>query len=253
MTLRRPAAALLVAAGVVLPAGAAHGARLTAGLSADQVAPTAPAGVPFAAAATLHGTLTRDRHLTWRLQSADTTGPVTAARVHLAGRGVAGPAVLTLCAPCAARARGVVTRVAPRVAAALRTGGAYVQVETAANPAGELRGAVIIAIRAALRQLPSHARRTETRGIRALTGLLNGNRLEWDLVLQGIRSPVTRAEVRSGGTAVRVLCAPCGTHRSGVWRLPRDGERRLRGGRLALWVATAEDPSGYATVAVRVD
>ncbi|MCC6829916.1 MAG: CHRD domain-containing protein [Thermoleophilia bacterium] len=253
MTLRRPVAALLAVAGIVVPAGAAHGARLTAALSADQVLPAVPAGVPFAAAATFHGTLTRARHLTWRLQSSGTTGPVTAARIHLGGRRADGPAVLTLCAPCATRTRGTVARVTPRVAAALRTGRAYVEIATAANPAAELRGAVVIAIRTALRQLPDHPHRTETRGMRVLTGLLDGGHLDWDLVLQGIASPVTRAEIREGDATVRVLCAPCGGIRSGTWRLRRGHEQALRRGDLKLWIATAADRTGYATGRILID
>ncbi|MFN8120865.1 MAG: CHRD domain-containing protein [Thermoleophilia bacterium] len=252
MSLRRPAAALLAAAAAAVPAGAAHGARLTAGLSADQVVPTAPAGVPFAAAATFHGTLTPAGRLVWRLRSSGTTGPVSAARVHLGARGARGPAVVVLCAPCGTGARGTVRRVAPRVAAALRTGRAYVEVVTAANPDGELRGSVVVAVRAALRQLPSHPRRAETRGVRALTALLDGRRLDWDLVLQGIGSPVTRAEIRAGDAAVRVLCAPCGVRRTGTWRLTAGQGRLLRDGRLTLRIATARDPGGYAEGAVPV-
>lgn len=242
----RHAAALLAAAAVLVPAASAHGARVTAALSVEEVVPATPAGVTFAPEGRLAGTLRADGRLTWRLTHSGTTGTVTAAHLRLGARGATGRVVAVLCAPCGRTIPTRSARLPVAVAAAVRNGRAYVELVTAANPGGELRGQVVVALRAGLRQLPSHPPRTETRGVRAFTGILEGRRLDWDLVLQGIEGKVTRAEVRDGDTPVRVLCAPCRTRTTGAWALSAGQNRLLRAGRLTVWIATAGDPAGYA-------
>lgn len=246
MSPRRPWAVLLTAAAIILPAAAADGAVLTAGMSADQVVPTAPAGVPFAAWGRLNATLRVDGRLTWRVNSAGTSGPVTRANLRLGRRGSTGRLVAVLCEPCVGRPRVRTARLPLPFAAAVRAGGAYVELVTAANPGGELRGQVVVAVRSALRQLPSHPPRTETRGVRVLNGVLEGRRLDWDLILQGIDAKVTRAEIRRDAGPVLTLCAPCRTRQTGTWNLSAVENRRLRAGAFTVWVATAVDPDGYS-------
>jgi hypothetical protein len=67
------------------------------------------------------------------------TGPASAAHVHLGRPGKAGPVAVPLCGPCRSGARGT-TRIAGGAITALLRGGAYVNVHTARNPAGEIRG-----------------------------------------------------------------------------------------------------------------
>lgn len=246
MSPRRPGAVLLTAAAILLPAAVADGAVLTAGMSADQVVPAAPAGVPFAASGRFHATLRVDGRFTWRVTSAGTSGPVTRANLRLGRRGSTGRVVAVLCDPCVGRPRVRTARLPIPVAAAVRNGGAYVELVTAANPGGELRGQVVVSVRAALRQLPSHPARAETRGVRVLNGALEGRRLDWDLVLQGIDAKVTRAEIRRGTDPVLPLCAPCRTRETGTWNLSAAENRRLRAGVYTVWVATTLDPGGYA-------
>ena len=251
MTARRAAGTAV--ASLALLAGAASGAgaaNLSAELSADQLR-TPPAGVSLGAAASFRGTLTAPGRLAWRLTTIGATGPVLAAHVHLGGRGVDGPAVLTLCAPCANPARGTVGRIPSRVAAALRDGRANVRVRTAANPAGELRGQVGVLIRADLTQaaaVPPHPPRPERRGVRSFSGLLDGTTLQYELFLQGIASRVTRTDIRRApaGRVVFTLCAPCGVGRSGTLTLTEPQRRLLRRGMLYVHTETTMDPAGYS-------
>jgi CHRD domain len=67
------------------------------------------------------------------------TGQAASAHVHLGKAGRAGPVVLGLCGPCRSGTRGT-SNVSARIANALRTGAAYVNVHTTRNPAGEIRG-----------------------------------------------------------------------------------------------------------------
>ena len=77
--------------------------------------------------------------LTWRLTFSKLTGRALAAHVHLGRPGVAGPVAVPLCGPCVTGAHGT-ARVTVRVRAALLSGGAYVNVHTVKNKAGEIRG-----------------------------------------------------------------------------------------------------------------
>jgi hypothetical protein len=132
------AASALFVTGLGLGATGSRETKLTARLAARSEIP-APKGAARATgmfAATLVG-----RSLTWRLTFSGLTGKALAAHVHLAKPGVAGPVVVPLCGPCVSgvHRRVVVTA---RVRAALLAGGAYVNVHTARNPAGEIRGQV---------------------------------------------------------------------------------------------------------------
>jgi hypothetical protein len=132
------AAAGLFLAGLGLGASKPGTVSLTARLGPGHETP-APKGAARASgafAATLTG-----RSLTWRLAFSRLTGKALAAHVHLGRPGVAGPVVVPLCGPCVSGAHGRAT-VSAKVRAALIAGGAYVNVHTAKNPGGEIRGQV---------------------------------------------------------------------------------------------------------------
>jgi hypothetical protein len=80
--------------------------------------------------------------LTWRLTFSRLSGKPIAAHVHLGRAGVAGPVVVPLCAPCRSGAHGAVS-VSVKTRLALITRGAYVNVHTPRNPAGEIRGQIL--------------------------------------------------------------------------------------------------------------
>ena len=86
-------------------------------------------------------TVTDAGSLTYRLKFAGLTGPAVAIHIHTGKAGVAGPVVVTLCAKNCVPRTGKVT-VKKAVVAALRAGTAYLNVHTAKNPAGEIRGQI---------------------------------------------------------------------------------------------------------------
>lgn len=77
----------------------------------------------------------------WRLTFSRLTGRAVAAHIHRGAPGKAGPVLVPLCAPCRNGVRGRAT-VGAGVLSALETGRAYVNVHTARNPAGEIRGQI---------------------------------------------------------------------------------------------------------------
>jgi hypothetical protein len=112
--------------------------RLSAALNAAQETPAPKA----ATRATGRFTATlRGRSLAWRLTFSRLSGKALAAHVHLGRKGIAGPVVVPLCGPCVSGVHRTVV-VTPKVRAALLNGSAYVNVHTARNPAGEIRGQV---------------------------------------------------------------------------------------------------------------
>jgi CHRD domain-containing protein len=77
----------------------------------------------------------------WTLKFHGLSGKAMAAHIHLGKKGVSGPVVVPLCGPCKATSSGSAT-ITSKVENALEKGGAYVNVHTAKNAAGEIRGQV---------------------------------------------------------------------------------------------------------------
>ena len=134
----------LVLAGVALAAPQADTYKLTSNLSARSEVPK-PTGVPAAAAGRFTGTvveLQNDRgRLTWRLTFSKLSGRAQAAHVHSGKPGKAGGVLAPLCGPCRSGQRGTVM-ITHKQLRTIRTGRAYVNVHTADNQAGEIRGQV---------------------------------------------------------------------------------------------------------------
>jgi hypothetical protein len=80
--------------------------------------------------------------LKWKLTFAGLSGKAVAAHIHKGKRGKAGPVVLALCGPCRSGQKGS-TKLAESVDDAIESGVAYVNVHTARNAAGEIRGQLI--------------------------------------------------------------------------------------------------------------
>jgi CHRD domain len=87
--------------------------------------------------ATLSGT-----HLVWKLTFAKLTGPATAAHIHLGGMGKAGNVVVPLCTPCKSGQTGTAT-ISASLLKTIKKHGTYVNVHTAKNPNGEIRGQLV--------------------------------------------------------------------------------------------------------------
>ena len=103
-----------------------------------------PGGVSSAASGTFSLTL---KHAggkytaTWKLTFSGLTGAAVAAHIHQGVPGKAGPVVLALCGPCKSGQSGK-AQLSGAAANALNGRKAYVNVHTAKNPAGEIRGQV---------------------------------------------------------------------------------------------------------------
>lgn len=129
------AAAALVSA--ALSFAAARSTVWTAALSSGQEVP--PQAVKDAAAHGLFKGTLSGTTLKWKLTFAKLTGPAAAAHIHMAAKGKSGAVVVPLCGPCTSGQSGTATITAAEMAA-FKKHLLYVNVHTAKNPAGEIRG-----------------------------------------------------------------------------------------------------------------
>jgi CHRD domain-containing protein len=109
---------------------------LSAGAEVPKPKVPAGAGGVFASTVTKDGTA---YSIAWKLTFKKLSGPAVAAHVHRGRPGVAGSVILALCGPCRSGQSGKMT-ITKTVAEAMRRGTAYVNVHTAKNSAGEIRG-----------------------------------------------------------------------------------------------------------------
>jgi hypothetical protein len=143
-TLVAIAAVGLGLAGLALAAPQKDTYKLTANLKARFEVPR-PKGVPTGATGLFTGTaveLGNDRaRLTWRLTFSKLSGRAAAAHIHAGKAGRAGGVMLALCGPCRNGQRGSST-ISHAQLRTIRAGRTYVNVHTAKNSAGEIRGQV---------------------------------------------------------------------------------------------------------------
>ena len=137
------AAAALVFATLSAARPAAAHFRLSTTLNAGQEIPKQVVrnGVGHG---TFSGTLVGTK-LTWKLTWAKLSGAAGAAHIHLGAVGKAGNVIVPLCTPCGA-ATGSKSGTATISASLLKTiqkHGTYVNVHTAKNPNGEIRGQLV--------------------------------------------------------------------------------------------------------------
>jgi len=89
---------------------------------------------------TFHATL-KGSTLKWTLTFSGLSGPATAAHIHMGAMGKAGNVVVPLCGPCKAKQSGS-AKVSKAVVKAAGKHLLYVNVHTAKNPNGEIRGQI---------------------------------------------------------------------------------------------------------------
>lgn len=134
------AAVALVAAAAAV--GASTATTFTYKATMTPAAEVPKASAPAKAQGVFTATVTEDgaaRSIGWKLTFKSLSGKAVAAHIHKGKPGVAGGVVLGLCGPCKTGQTGKAT-ISKSVAAALEQGRAYINVHTAKNAAGEIRG-----------------------------------------------------------------------------------------------------------------
>ena len=114
--------------------------KLKATLNAGQEIPKQTFKVTGATGA-FTATMSASGKISWKLTYRGTSGPVMAAHIHIGKVGKAGPVAVPLCGPCHSGQSGT-GRATPAQVKQIEAHGAYVNLHTAKNPAGEIRGQV---------------------------------------------------------------------------------------------------------------
>ena len=128
-----------LAAGIGFAAATSGTYKLSSKLSAGREVPK-PKGVPAGATGTFTGTL-KGKKLTFKLTFAQLSGKALAAHIHKGKAGTAGPVLVTLCGPCKSGVAKTLT-VTSAQRDAIERNLTYVNVHTAKNANGEIRGQV---------------------------------------------------------------------------------------------------------------
>lgn len=194
--------------------------------------------------------------LNWQLSFGNLTGDAVAAHIHVAARGVAGPVVVPLCAPCTSGATGT-ANINSTVLEAIQNDRAYVNVHTRTNPAGEIRDQVSPAatlttsLRAAQERPKPKGRVGRARGAFTVTITKNGSSavLAWRLTFSRLTGKAVAAHIHSGargkaGPVIVPLCAPCKSGARGSANVDASVLNALEAGRGYVNVHTKRNPAG---------
>jgi len=256
--------AALCAGGMAIAVAGGAAARTTANevqlrgvLSAANEVP-APTGDVAAARGTFTATTTKTATgatLAWRLTFSNLTGDAIAAHIHTGQRDQAGPVVVSLCGPCTSGATGS----ADIDAALLRTiqsGGAYVNVHTGTNKAGEVRGQLgsIATVRPVLnsrQEVPRPKGAARATGRFTVTAVKTGSSavLTWRLTFSRLTGRAAAAHIHVGrrgvaGPVAVSLCGPCRNGATGRSTVTGAALAALESGRAYVNVHTARNPAG---------
>lgn len=252
------AALFLVVAGAASARSQATKVQVGAALLSSQETP-APKGDVGSARGTFTGTLTKSDAgavLTWQLTFSGLTGDATAAHIHIAARGVAGPVVVPLCAPCTSGATGT-SNINATVLAAIQTDRAYVNVHTRTNPAGEIRDQVSTVanlkttLTASQERPKPKGKVKRARGAFTLTISKRGSSavIAWRLTFSRLTGKALAAHIHSGargqaGPVIVPLCGPCRTGARGTATVSTAVLNALESGRTYVNVHTKKNPAG---------
>lgn len=236
--------------------------NLAAGMTPKQEVP-APSAAAAEATGAFTGTATATGNgadFTWKLVFARLTGPATAAHLHIAPKKEAGPVIVPLCGPCTNNQTGK-AHLTPGDVSALRAGRVYVNIHTAANPAGEVRGQVDIVdkqevtMRAGQEIPPPTGVPLKAKGGFTVTVTRSGlaTSMRWRLGWFSLTGRPTAAHLHLGvrgkqGAVIVFLCGttkvPCRNNRGGVTKLSAAQAQALEKGGIYVNLHTKKNPGG---------
>lgn len=256
----------VVALGIALAATVGASARPQATaiqvrtvLNAAQEVP-APGGDVSSARGTFAASITKSdaggASISWQLAFSGLTGNAGAAHIHMAGPGSPGPVVLALCGPCQSPASGS-GNVTDAVLDAIEDGNAYVNVHTAQNGPGEIRGqlattasvATTLTSRQEVPRPKGNVRRATGSFTATVAKIGTSGTIAWRLRFSRLTGRAAAAHIhvarvgRAGPVAV-ALCGPCRNGQRGTANVTAATLAALAVGRAYVNVHTAKNPAG---------
>jgi hypothetical protein len=262
----RPTALIpAVALGVALVASVSASARPQATaiqvrtvMNAAQEVP-APSGDVSNARGTFAASITKSdsgASISWQLAFSGLTGNAGAAHIHSGASGSPGPVVLALCGPCQSPLTGT-GNLTEAVLDAIEAGNAYVNVHTAQNGPGEIRGqiattasiATTLTSRQEVPRPKGNVRRATGRFTATVAKLGTSGTLAWRLRFSRLTGRADAAHIHVGrvgraGPVAVALCGPCRNGQRGTANLTAAQLAALAVGRAYVNVHTRRNPAG---------
>ena len=227
-------------------------------MNAAQEVP-APSGDVSNARGTFAGSVTKSdtgASISWQLSFDGLTGPVGAAHIHTGAPGTPGPVVMPLCGPCQSPLSGT-GNLTEAALDALERGNAYVNLHTAANGPGEVRGQLAttasIATTLTSRQEVPRPKGNVRRATGSFTGTIaklgTSGTMAWRLRFSRLTGRATAAHIHVGrvgraGPVAVALCGPCRNGQRGTANLTAASLVALAAGRGYVNVHTARNAAG---------
>jgi CHRD domain len=227
-------------------------------LTAANETPT-PKGDVSGARGTFTATLTKTAsgaEMSWRLEFSNLSGNATAAHVHVAARGQAGPVRVPLCAPCTSGVTGT-ANIDASVLEAIQNDRAYVNIHTPTNPAGEVRDQVATVATARTTMRASQERPKPKGNVRRASGTFTATVtksgtsavIAWRLTFKKLTGRAVSAHIHSGargrsGPVIVPLCAPCKSGARGRATVDASVLSALETGRAYVNVHTRKNAAG---------
>ena len=194
--------------------------------------------------------------LSWTLTFSNLTGNAIAAHIHSGARGQAGPVSVALCGPCTSGATGTAD-ITSAVLSTIQSGGAYVNVHTPTNPAGEIRAQLgsIATVRPTLNARQEVPRPKGATGRAAgrftATAVKTGSSavVTWRLTYSRLTGRAVAAHIHLGrrgvaGAVAVALCGPCRSGAAGKATVTGPALAALESGRAYVNVHTSRNPAG---------
>lgn len=119
-----------------------YGFKASLNVAQEKPKPKAPAGAGGSFTARTVESKTA-KTFTWKLSFHGLSGAAVAAHVHMGKKGVPGGVLISLCGPCKNGQTGKI-KIAGAAEEAMEKGKAYVNVHTAKNGGGEIRGQIVL-------------------------------------------------------------------------------------------------------------
>ena len=195
--------------------------------------------------------------LSYSIVATGLTGSITMAHFHLGAAGVSGPVIFTICNPCYGT---YLTGKWPNTTtymSQLMSAGVYINIHTAANPGGEIRGQVIVPFSSG----PPYQTTTVLYGtpnpcafgVATLSLTSNGGNLSYTIVATNLTGPITLAHFHAGaagvsGGPIDTICGqsacPSGFVLSGTWANTSAFASALMAGAVYINLHTTANPGG---------
>jgi hypothetical protein len=257
-----PAIALGVALAATVGASArpqATAIQVRTVMNAAQEVP-APSGDVSNARGTFAASVTKSdsggASVSWQLAFSGLTGAAGAAHIHTGAPGSPGPVVLALCGPCQSPLTGT-GNLTEAALDALERGNAYVNVHTAANGPGEIRGqiattasiATTLSSRQEVPRPKGNVRRATGSFTATVAKLGTSGTIAWRLRFSRLTGRADAAHIHVGrvgraGPVAVALCGPCRNGQRGTANLTAATLTALAAGRAYVNVHTAKNPAG---------